>query len=62
MKRGKKDTLIVAICPEVWRSLFLLLLSDVRFPDQSLAKSLKYINKLISQIEESNELSHYIQL
>ncbi|MEM2922356.1 MAG: hypothetical protein QXF26_08595, partial [Candidatus Bathyarchaeia archaeon] len=48
----EKDALILSYSPRGSECYSLLPLSDVKVPDQNLAKSLKYIEELILQIEE----------
>jgi len=56
-EKREKDALILVYSPRGGEAYSLLPLSDIKVPDQNLAKSLKYINELISNMEESREFS-----
>ncbi|MEM4310906.1 MAG: type III-B CRISPR-associated protein Cas10/Cmr2 [Nitrososphaerales archaeon] len=54
-ERREKDALILSYSPRGGERYSLLPLSDVKAPDQNLAKSLKYIDELVLQIEKERD-------
>ncbi|MEM3383312.1 MAG: type III-B CRISPR-associated protein Cas10/Cmr2 [Nitrososphaerales archaeon] len=50
----KKDAIVLLYSPKGGECYSLLPLSDIKTPDQNLAKSLKHIDELILEIEKNN--------
>ena len=54
-ERRKKDALILSYSPRGGEQSALLPLSNIKSPDENLAKSLKYIDELVLQMEKEKD-------